>query len=107
MTRCLRVDGNANKPTEKETNETKQEAKEDTPWFLDEELPQHPPSQHQQTLPVAPEGAPPVVDPMMKYIFEDMGLDDIALFDLRELDPHAALGPNLIMVFGTARKPPV
>ncbi len=73
------------------------------PWFLEEEPPQHPPSQHQQTLPVAPEGAPPVVEPMMKYIFEDMGLDDLALFDLRELDPHAALGPNLIMVFGTAR----
>lgn len=40
---------------------------------------------------------------MMKYIFEDMGLDDISLLDLRDIDPPAALGPNLIMLFGTAR----
>ncbi|KAJ6789761.1 hypothetical protein PWT90_06782 [Aphanocladium album] len=103
ITRCLRIEGNANKTAEKEINEVKEQDEEDTPWFLDEEPPQHPPSQHQQTLPVAPEGAPPVVEPMMKYIYEDMGLDDLALFDLRELDPHAALGPNLIMIFGTAR----
>lgn len=102
-TRRLRVEENTNKSVENEPIETKPSEEEDTPWFLDEAPPEHLPSQHQQTLPVAPEGAPPVVDPMMKYIFEDMGLDDLALFDLRELDPHAALGPNLIMVFGTAR----
>ena len=32
-----------------------------------------------------------------------MGLDDISMLDLRELDPPAALGPNLIMLFATAR----
>ncbi|KHN98462.1 uncharacterized protein MAM_03586 [Metarhizium album ARSEF 1941] len=32
-----------------------------------------------------------------------MGLDDISLMDLRDLDPPAALGPNLIMLFATAR----
>ncbi|KAJ4159787.1 uncharacterized protein LMH87_007732 [Akanthomyces muscarius] len=102
-TRRHRIEDGTTKAIDNVSNETKQTDEEDTPWFLDEEPPQHPPSQHQQTLPVAPEGAPLVVEPMMKYIFEDMGLDDLALFDLRELDPHAALGPNLIMVFGTAR----
>ncbi|OAR00224.1 hypothetical protein LLEC1_03040 [Akanthomyces lecanii] len=102
-TRRLRIEDNTTKAFGDDPSETKQTDEEDTPWFLDEKPPQHPPSQHQQELPVAPEGAPAVVEPMMKYIFEDMGLDDLALFDLRELDPHAALGPNLIMVFGTAR----
>ncbi|GAO17957.1 uncharacterized protein UV8b_00999 [Ustilaginoidea virens] len=40
---------------------------------------------------------------MIKYIYEDMGLDDISLMDLRDLDSPAALGPNLIMLFATAR----
>lgn len=105
-TRLLQVEDATNKHTDTETNEKKQteeDEDDDTPWFLDEEAPQHPPSQHQQKLPTAPENAPEAIEPMMKYIYEDMGLDDIALFDLRQLDPHAALGPNLIMVFGTAR----
>lgn len=40
---------------------------------------------------------------MIKYVYEDMGLDDLALLDLRELDPPAALGRDLIMLFATAR----
>lgn len=75
----------------------------DIPWFLEEEAPQRVPSQHMQKLPEVPEGAPEMIGPMIKYIFGDMGLDDISMLDLRELDPAAALGPNLIMLFGTAR----
>lgn len=99
----LRIEDTANRPVETETAETKQSEDEETPWFLEEEAPRHIPNQHQQTLPAAPDGAPPVLEPLLKYVFEDMGLDDLSVFDLRELDPHAALGPNLIMVFGTAR----
>lgn len=32
-----------------------------------------------------------------------MGLDNLDLLDLRDFDPPPALGPNLIMLFGTAR----
>ncbi|QPH19008.1 hypothetical protein C2857_004146 [Epichloe festucae Fl1] len=73
------------------------------PWFLEVEPPSHPPSLHTPTLPEAPTESPALVTPMIKYIFEDMGLDDISLMDLRDLDPPAALGPNLIMLFATAR----
>ncbi|KAH6894550.1 ATPase synthesis protein 25, mitochondrial [Thelonectria olida] len=76
---------------------------EDVPWFLEVEPPTHAPSQHAVELPKIPEDAPAVLEPMMKYVFEDMGLDDISLLDLRDIDPPAALGPNLIMLFGTAR----
>ncbi|KAF4123038.1 ATPase synthesis protein 25, mitochondrial [Geosmithia morbida] len=76
---------------------------ETTPWFLDEAPPQHPPSQHSATLPTPPEDAPAMMGSMIKYIYEDMGLDDLSLLDLRDLDPQASLGPNLIMLFGTAR----
>ncbi|KOS20910.1 ATPase synthesis protein 25 [Escovopsis weberi] len=74
-----------------------------TPWFLQEEPPRHPPIQHAVDLPKVPEDAPTFLQPMMKYIYEDMGLDDLSLLDLRDLDPPAALGPNLMMLFGTAR----
>ncbi|KAM0208673.1 hypothetical protein ACHAQD_010355 [Fusarium lateritium] len=76
---------------------------EDVPWFLEVEPPRHPQNQHAVDLPRIPEGAPEVLEPMVKYIFEDMGLDDISLMDMRDLDPPAALGPNLIMLFATAR----
>ncbi|KAM0253350.1 hypothetical protein ACHAQJ_007301 [Trichoderma viride] len=75
----------------------------DTPWFLDVEPPKHAPLQHIASLPKVPEGAPHLLEPMIKYIHEDMGLDDLSMLDLRDLDPPAALGSNLIMIFGTAR----
>ncbi|KAM5345206.1 hypothetical protein ACJ41O_011068 [Fusarium nematophilum] len=76
---------------------------DDSPWFLEVEPPRHAQSQHAVELPKIPEDAPEVLGPMVNYIFEDMGLDDISLLDLRDLDPPAALGPNLIMLFATAR----
>ncbi|KAL7948575.1 hypothetical protein V8C42DRAFT_314876 [Trichoderma barbatum] len=75
----------------------------DTPWFLDVQPPRHAPLQHIASLPKIPEDAPHLLEPMMKYIYEDMGLDELSMLDLRDLDPPAALGANLIMIFGTAR----
>lgn len=75
----------------------------DTPWFLDVQPPRHAPLHHIASLPKVPEDAPHLLEPMMKYIYEDMGLDELSMLDLRELDPPAALGSNLIMIFGTAR----
>lgn len=43
------------------------------------------------------------MEPLVKHVSEDLGLDDLTLLDLRELDPPPALGPDLIMLFGTAR----
>lgn len=76
---------------------------DDEPWFLQEAPPRHPPSQHKPTLPTAPPDSPAMLDSMIKYVYEDMGLDDLSILDLRDLDPQASLGPNLIMLFGTAR----
>lgn len=75
----------------------------ENPWFLDIEPPKHAPLQHIASLPKVPEGAPNLLEPMIKYIHEDMGLDDLSMLDLRDLDPPAALGPNLIMILATAR----
>ncbi|KAL6851204.1 ATPase synthesis protein 25 mitochondrial [Amphichorda felina] len=79
------------------------EEPEDAPWFLEEEAPRHPPSQHKAALPKVPEDAPAMLDPMLKYVHEDMGLDDITMLDLRDLEPPASLGANLIMLFATTR----
>lgn len=88
--------------SERQVPEQNEDA-EEKPWFLEEEPPRHPPSLHTPTLPKAPEDAPALLEPMMKYIYDDMGLDELSLLDLRDLDTPAALGPNLIMLFGTAR----
>ncbi|KAM0272629.1 hypothetical protein ACHAQH_008599 [Verticillium albo-atrum] len=75
----------------------------ETPWYLQVDAPVHAPMQHAPTLPGIPDGAPPILEPMMKFVYEEMGLDDLELLDLREMDPPPALGPNLLMLFGTAR----
>jgi ribosomal silencing factor RsfS len=43
------------------------------------------------------------MEPLLKFASDGLGMDDLALLDLRELDPPAAIGPNLMMIFGTSR----
>ncbi|KKY37674.1 putative atpase synthesis protein mitochondrial [Diaporthe ampelina] len=77
---------------------------EEEPWYLQEEAPRHPSLiQDSQPLPEVPDNVPLILHELVQYAAEDMGLDNLKLLDLRTLDPPAALGPNLIMLFGTAR----
>ena len=75
------------------------------PWYLQVETPQPLayPLSDRQRLPDIPADPPPIVEPLLRYISIDLGLDDLSLFDLRQLDPPPALGANLLMVLGTAR----
>ncbi|EKD21702.1 uncharacterized protein L3040_004925 [Drepanopeziza brunnea f. sp. 'multigermtubi'] len=75
------------------------------PWYLQVESPQRAPKQlsERQRLPDLPDAAPPILQPLMQQISVDLGLDDLALLDLRKLDPPPALGANLFMILGTAR----
>ncbi|KAL5594124.1 hypothetical protein BROUX41_001170 [Berkeleyomyces rouxiae] len=75
----------------------------DMPWYLEVDPPIQPPSHMGAAPPALPENPPFLLEPLVKYAFEDMGLDDMTMLDLREFDPPPALGPNLIMLFGTAR----
>ncbi|RCI09702.1 hypothetical protein L249_3975 [Ophiocordyceps polyrhachis-furcata BCC 54312] len=81
----------------------KDEQASSKPWFLRVEPPTSPWKPHEVTLPQPPKDAPLLLAPVIKYVYEDMGLDDIALLDLRDLDPTASLGPRLMMVIATAR----
>jgi hypothetical protein len=56
-----------------------------------------------QKIPDLPELAPPTLEPLLQYVSVELGLDYLSLVDLRELDPPAALGGNLVMLVGTAR----
>ncbi|KAL2760281.1 hypothetical protein ACRALDRAFT_2024301 [Sodiomyces alcalophilus JCM 7366] len=91
------VDATTESPAEIKQGDT------DTPWYLQVEPPLHAPVEHIQTLPDIPEGSPPIVEPLVNFVYQEMGLDDLSLLDLRSLDPPPALGPNLLMLFGTAR----
>ncbi|MCJ1366130.1 ATPase synthesis protein 25 mitochondrial [Acarospora aff. strigata] len=75
------------------------------PWYLQVETPKAPvyPISDRQRLPNMPVDPPPLLEPLLKYVSVDLGMDDLSLFDLRELDPPPALGANLLMVLGTAR----
>lgn len=88
-----------------ETEETAQaDENQDKPWYLQEEPPRHPTLVPDlQPLPDIPKNTPAILSDLVKCLAEDMGLDDLNLLDLRALDPPAALGPSLVMVFGSAR----
>ncbi|KAK1752254.1 hypothetical protein QBC47DRAFT_390108 [Echria macrotheca] len=74
------------------------------PWYLEVEPPRHPTLLHEAPpLPDIPDDSPKLMEPLVKFTSDDLGLDDLTLLDLRELDPPPALGPDLMMLFGTAR----
>ncbi|KAI9770514.1 MAG: ATPase synthesis protein 25 mitochondrial [Geoglossum simile] len=56
-----------------------------------------------QRIPDQPAASPPLLQPLLEHISADLGLDDLSIIDLRNLDPPPALGANLIMILGTAR----
>ena len=75
------------------------------PWYLQMKTPQRvtSPLADRQRLPDLPPNPPPLLQPMLEHISVELGLDDLSLLDLRNLDPPPALGSNLLMVLGTAR----
>lgn len=89
--------------TSSENQSTGDQAQEE-PWYLQEEPPRHPTLIPEiQPLPEIPRNTPTILAPLVKFVAEDLGLDDLNLMDLRTLDPPPALGPSLVMLFGTAR----
>jgi hypothetical protein len=92
---------------EAETLELQEETTDShTPWYLQEQSqePADPsPIAHRQRLPDLPEYAPELLQPLLQHVSVDLGLDNLTLLDLRELDPPPALGANLLMIIGTAR----
>lgn len=75
------------------------------PWYLQVQTPQRESRSlsERQRLPELPPDPPPLLQPILEHISIDLGLDDLYLFDLRELDPPPALGANLLVILGTAR----
>ncbi len=78
---------------------------EQLPWYLQVQTPQPAisPLLARQIIPELPLNSPDLLQPLLEHISLDLGIDNLTLFDLRELDPPPALGANLLMVLGTAR----
>jgi len=79
---------------------------EHVPWYLQAQEPvlgQENPIAARQKLPDLPEYRPDLLEPLLKHVSIELGMDDLSLLDLRTLDPPPALGANLIMIVGTAR----
>lgn len=90
-------------PTRPET------AVQSIPWYLQQTEPETPTNQEtnpfaeRQRMPTLPDSPPAILEPLLKHISIDLGLDYLSVLDLRELDPPPALGSNLLMVLGSAR----
>ena len=93
------------KPEEEESAlEGESPSEPDVPWYLQVEPPKHSALIYEPPpLPEIPEDAPKVLAPLLKHVSDELGLDNLNFLDLRSLDPPAALGPDLMMLFGTAR----
>jgi hypothetical protein len=76
------------------------------PWYLQqssEVTSTESPMANRQRLPDLPDHPPPLLQPLLNHVSVELGMDDLSLLDLRQLDPPPALGANLIMIVGTAR----
>ncbi|RFU29484.1 hypothetical protein B7463_g6853, partial [Scytalidium lignicola] len=75
------------------------------PWYLEVSSPQKKsqPLSDRQRIPDLPKLPPPILEPLLQQISVDLGLDDLSLLDLRNLDPPPALGANVLMIIGTTR----
>lgn len=75
------------------------------PWYLQADAAEPEPTtvSSRDQLPDIPENPPPILPPLLDYAFKDLGLDNLKLVDLRELDIPTGLGANVIMAIGTAR----
>lgn len=79
---------------------------EHVPWYLQVQSPLPPTESSlsvRQRMPDLPSYPPGLLEPLLQQVSVDLGMDDLTLLDLRELDPPPALGANLFMLIGTAR----
>lgn len=89
---------------EKQATEASDSNGTDAPWYMQVESPKHPTLVDAlPPLPDVPEGSPQLTGPLLKFVSDDLGLDELSLLDLRNVDPPPALGTGLLMLFGTAR----
>lgn len=79
------------------------------PWYLQVEDPA-PPVSHttpqdllRQEIPPLPANPPSILYPVLNHLSTQIGLDNLVLLDLRDINPPPALGSNLLMIIGTAR----
>lgn len=79
------------------------------PWYLQVEEPTPPISNLtpqdllRQEIPPLPSNPPGVLPAILEHLSTQIGLDDLVLLDLRDMNPPPALGSNLLMIIGTAR----
>ncbi|KAL1598051.1 ATPase synthesis protein 25 mitochondrial [Paraconiothyrium brasiliense] len=71
------------------------------PWYL-QNRPAPEPTQA-AIIPELPPNPPPLLQTLLEYVANTAGMDDLLIYDLRHLDPPAALGSSLIMILCTAR----
>jgi len=97
-------------PAVKEGQNQDQTGVTSIPWYLQKDeldgvaaKEDKTPFAERQRMPELPESPPPILEPLLKHISVDLGMDYLSVMDLRHLDPPPALGASLIMILGSAR----
>lgn len=77
---------------EVESKVQKSDKAQPLPWYLQVQTPRQEPKSvsERQRLPDLPKEPPPLLQPMLQHISIDLGLDDLSLLDLRDIDPPPA-----------------
>ncbi|KAL2797552.1 hypothetical protein BJX66DRAFT_297455 [Aspergillus keveii] len=91
--------------SEKSEQKPSSESSQHIPWYLQEEttVPEVTEVSSKDHLPELPENPPKILPVLLDYVYKDLGLDGLKLFDLRGLETPPALGANVIMIMGTVR----
>ncbi|CEL08816.1 hypothetical protein ASPCAL11961 [Aspergillus calidoustus] len=91
--------------SEKAEQKQSSESSQHIPWYLQEEttVPEVTEVSSKDHLPELPENPPKILPVLLDYVYKDLGLDELKLFDLRGLETPPALGANVIMIMGTVR----
>ncbi|KAL2819229.1 Pex12 amino terminal region-domain-containing protein [Aspergillus granulosus] len=81
------------------------ESSQHIPWYLQEEtsVPEQAEASSSDHLPELPENPPKLLPVLLEYVYKDLGLDGLKLYDLRGFETPPALGANVIMIMGTVR----
>ncbi|KAA8916644.1 hypothetical protein TRICI_001270 [Trichomonascus ciferrii] len=61
------------------------------------------PTLRRAVIPELPDNSPERLEQVVREMVQDLGLDDVAIVDLRNADPPSSFGPNAIMVVASGK----
>ncbi|CAN6641733.1 hypothetical protein TRVA0_018S02762 [Trichomonascus vanleenenianus] len=89
---------------EKDLEKKEDEPSSEVPWYMrdPDSIALSMPT-HAEPIPELPGSSPHSLEPIVHQMARELGLTEVEVLDLRDLDPPSSFGPNLIMVVASAK----